>query len=61
VSLELDAQSTNALYFSIRAKLVVHPAEEPVSFDAMLQASTLQYSVTRSRRGAEASRTRVYE
>lgn len=56
VSLELNAQSTNALYFVIRAKLVVHPAEEPVSFDAMLQASTLQYSVTRSRRGADASR-----
>jgi len=27
----------------------VHPAEEPVSFDAMLLPSTLQYSVTRSR------------
>jgi type VI secretion system protein ImpF len=61
VSLELDAQSTNALYFAIRAKLVVHPAEEPVSFDAMLQASTLQYSVTRSRRSTDASRSRVYE
>lgn len=61
VSLELNAQSTNALYFAIRAKLVVHPAEEPVSFDAMLQASTLQYSVTRARRGADASRSRVYE
>ena len=61
VSLELNAQSTNALYFAIRAKLVVHPAAEPVSFDAMLQASTLQYSVTRSRRGADVQRSRVYE
>ena len=61
VALEVDTQSTNALYFVIRAKLVVHPAEEPVSFDAMLQASTLQYSVMRSRRAADAARTRVYE
>ncbi|CAN7229521.1 type VI secretion system baseplate subunit TssE [Trinickia sp. LjRoot230] len=61
VSLELSTQSTNALCFVIRAKLVVHPAAEPVSFDAMLQASTLQYSVTRSRRGADAARPRVYE
>jgi type VI secretion system protein ImpF len=49
VTLELHRQSTNALYFAIKAKLVVHPAEEPVSFDAMLQPSTLQYSVTRAR------------
>jgi type VI secretion system protein ImpF len=27
----------------------VHPAEEPVNFDALLQPSTLQYSVSRSR------------
>jgi len=27
----------------------------------MLQASTLQYSVTRSRRSTDASRSRVYE
>jgi type VI secretion system protein ImpF len=49
VTLELDEQSTNALYFAIQALLVVHPAEEPVSFDAMLHPSTLQYSVTRAR------------
>jgi type VI secretion system protein ImpF len=61
VSLEVNEQSTNVLYFVIRAKLVVHPAEEPVSFDAMLQASTLQYSVTRSRRAADATRSRVRE
>ena len=28
---------------------VLEPAREPVSFDAMLQPSTLQYSVTRGR------------
>ncbi|WP_186134222.1 type VI secretion system baseplate subunit TssE [Burkholderia gladioli] len=49
VSFELNEQSTNSLNFAIRAMLVVHPAQEPVSFDAMLQPSTLQYSVTRGR------------
>ena len=49
VTLELNERSTNALYFAIQALLVVHPAQEPVSFDAMLQPSTLQYSVTRAR------------
>jgi type VI secretion system protein ImpF len=49
VTLELNEQSTNALNFAIQALLVVHPAEEPVSFDAMLQPSTLQYSVSRAR------------
>jgi type VI secretion system protein ImpF len=49
VKLELNEQSTGALNFAIHAVLVVHPAEEPVSFDALLLPSTLQYSVTRSR------------
>jgi len=49
VTLELIGRSTNALNFAIAALLVVHPAAEPVSFDAMLQPSTLQYSVTRTR------------
>lgn len=49
VNLELDRQSTNALYFAIQAVLVVRPSEEPVTFDALLQPSTLQYSVTRAR------------
>jgi type VI secretion system protein ImpF len=50
VALELnEQQSTNMLYFAIQALLVVHPAQEPVNFDAMLQPSTLQYSVSRSR------------
>ncbi|MFP6562271.1 type VI secretion system baseplate subunit TssE [Paraburkholderia sp. B3] len=49
VKFELNQQSTNALYFAIQAMLVVHPAEEPVNFDAMLQPSTLQYAVTRTR------------
>lgn len=49
VELELNQQSTHVLCFSIQALLVVHPAEEPVNFDALLQPSTLQYSVTRAR------------
>ncbi|MFD1559913.1 type VI secretion system baseplate subunit TssE [Paraburkholderia silviterrae] len=49
VTLELNSRSTSVLNFVIQALLVVHPAEEPVNFDAMLQPSTLQYSVTRAR------------
>ncbi|WP_028220897.1 type VI secretion system baseplate subunit TssE [Paraburkholderia oxyphila] len=49
VTLELNNRSTSVLNFVIQALLVVHPAEEPVNFDAMLQPSTLQYSVTRAR------------
>ncbi|TVO63676.1 type VI secretion system baseplate subunit TssE [Denitromonas ohlonensis] len=49
VGLELDRRSINALYFFIRGVLVVRPAQEPVSFDAMLQPTTLQYSVGRQR------------
>ena len=49
VKFELSAQATNVLCFAIQALLVVHPATEPVSFDAMLQPSTLQYSVARAR------------
>lgn len=49
VSLDNAQRSTGALRFSINAMLVVHPAREPVSFDALLQPSTLQYSVSRTR------------
>ena len=49
VTLEPDRRSTNALYFVIRALLVMHPAEEPVSFDAILRPSTSQYSVSYGR------------
>jgi type VI secretion system protein ImpF len=45
VTLEAHERSVNALRFSIEALLVVDTAEEPVDFDAMLQPSTLQYSV----------------
>lgn len=50
VDLELHRKTVNALYFSINAVLVVRPAQEPVSFDALLTPTSLQYSVSRHRR-----------
>ncbi len=49
VSLDLERRSVNSLAFSIKAMLVVKPAREPVNFDAMLQPTTLQYSVNRQK------------
>jgi type VI secretion system protein ImpF len=51
-TLEVDQNSINKLYFGITALLVVHESKEPVSFDALLQPSTLQYSISNSRRTA---------
>ncbi|QDZ27666.1 type VI secretion system baseplate subunit TssE [Noviherbaspirillum sp. UKPF54] len=50
VSLELENGAVNRLRFAINALLVVHPSAEPVFFDALLQPSTLQYSVNKARR-----------
>lgn len=50
VDLELHRKTINALYFTINAVLVVRPAQEPVSFDALLTPTSLQYSVSRHRR-----------
>lgn len=50
VSLELDEGSVNRLKFAINALLLIHPSTEPVFFDALLQPSTLQYSVSKSKR-----------
>lgn len=52
VSLSLENGAVNRLKFAINALLVVHPSTEPVYFDALLQPSTLQYSVSKSRRTA---------
>ena len=54
VSVTLDERQrvTGGLRFSISAMLVVYPSKEPVNFDALLQPSTLQYRVSRTRRGA---------
>lgn len=51
-TLELDQKSINKLNFAITALLVVHESKEPVSFDAVLQPSTLQYSISSTRRTA---------
>jgi type VI secretion system protein ImpF len=50
VSLEVEDGAVNRLKFAINALLLVHPSTEPVYFDAMLQPSTLQYSVSKSKR-----------
>lgn len=49
VALELHRNTINALYFSITAVLQVKPAQEPVAFDALLQPTSLQYSVQKQR------------
>ena len=49
VELALHRNTVNALYFSINAVLFVRPAKEPVAFDALLQPTSLQYSVSRQR------------
>lgn len=52
VSLERREHGGLGLNFHIHALLVVNPAREPVSFDAVLQPTTQQYSVHKSRRAA---------
>lgn len=52
VTLEVDGKTVNRLKFAINAMLIVHPSSEPVYFDALLQPSTLQYSVNKSKRAA---------
>jgi type VI secretion system protein ImpF len=49
VHLDIDKNSINILHFGIRALLVVADAREPINFDALLQPSTLQYTVSKSR------------
>jgi type VI secretion system protein ImpF len=39
----------NRLNFSITALLVASSSQEPVNFDAVLQRSTLQYSINKGR------------
>ncbi len=43
-----DKASNSALCFGISALLMLPDMQEPVTFDAMLQPTTLQYSVTRA-------------
>ena len=51
-SLEIQEGSINRLNFAISALLVVHAAHEPVSFDAILQPSSLHYTISKGRRMA---------
>jgi type VI secretion system protein ImpF len=50
--LEVQEGAVNRINFAISAMLVVHAAREPVSFDAVLQPSTLHYSISKTRRTA---------
>jgi len=51
--LELREDSVNRLNFAITAMLVVSAAHEPVNFDAVLQPSSLQYTISKARRAAQ--------
>lgn len=52
VSLTPDRSDTQKLRFAIQALLIVHPLQEPVSFDAVLQTTTQSYDVQNTRRAA---------
>jgi len=54
-SLEIREGAVNRLNFSITAMLVASTSQEPVNFDAVLQRSTLQYSISKAGRAASAS------
>jgi type VI secretion system protein ImpF len=51
--LELRDDAVNRLNFAITALLVVSTAQEPVNFDAVLQPSSLQYTISKARRVAQ--------
>lgn len=53
-SLEMRAGAVNRLDFSITGVLVASASEEPVNFDAILQPSTLSYSISKAGRAAPA-------
>jgi len=50
--LELRDDAVNRLNFSITALMVVSTAHEPVNFDAVLQPSSQQYTISKARRQA---------
>jgi type VI secretion system protein ImpF len=51
-ALELEDGSVNRLHFVIHARLRLHPAGESVNFNAVLQPSSLRYSISRTARPA---------
>jgi type VI secretion system protein ImpF len=50
--LDVREGTINRLNFSITGLLVASASEEPVNFDAVLQPSTLQYSISKTGRAA---------
>ena len=52
---DAGAPSVNRLGFSITAVLMGSMSEEPVNFDAVLQPSTLQYSIRKAGRAGAAA------
>lgn len=51
-ALELESGSVNRLHFVISARLLPHPSAEPVNFSAVLQPSSLRYSISKAARPA---------
>ncbi len=51
-SLEVRDDAINCLNFAITALLVVSRSQEPVNFDAVLQPSSLHYTISKARRAA---------
>ncbi|HEY0588379.1 MAG TPA: type VI secretion system baseplate subunit TssE, partial [Pseudoduganella sp.] len=49
-SLEMQEGGIDRLNFAITALLVLHAAQEPVNFDAVLTPSSLQYTISKARR-----------
>ena len=50
VTLDPTVGNSQKVRFSIQAFLVIHPLQEPVSFDAVLQTTTQTYAVQSARR-----------
>jgi type VI secretion system protein ImpF len=55
VALDVNASSSQQLRFSIKALLCVSPLQEPVDFDAVLDATTQQYEVAASKAAAKSA------
>ncbi|MES2017637.1 MAG: type VI secretion system baseplate subunit TssE [Pseudomonadota bacterium] len=53
-SLEVREDAINRLNFAITALMVVSSSQEPVNFDAVLQPSSLHYTISKARRSTPA-------
>jgi len=51
-TLDVHEGGIDRLNFAITALLVLHASQEPVNFDAVLQPSSLQYTISKARRAA---------